>query len=333
MTHANRKRVFVLEFRKMHKLITSFGDDSISLFLQDFVINIERLPVDEVYSNGCFVIENEKGIPEVRTNMFKTLPNCFRIPQNLRDGIYGFQIVFRSPYGEGEPYGFFRLQKGIPFRKLGRHVEFIPSPILDCNKSFLSKQKEDLHNGLLCHGQKPSAVIQSADPEIARLSVELTKNSPDTVGKIKDIYFFVHRTLSYDQDALKNGSYVDTGQTAKEALKFGRCVCQGFANLTVAMCRAIGIPSYSIGAYAKPIDKQWGEFREEDYPEGKHQIAMAWANCLDRWVIMDPTWDSDQEYDENGYGKRHGDGFPYKFFDMTTEFLSYTHRLDEVLKI
>ena len=48
---------------------------------------------------------------------------------------------------------------------------------------------------------------------------------------------------------------------------------------------------------------------------------------------MDPTWDNDQYYDVNGYGDRHGNGLVYKYFDVTTEFISYTHRFEEILNI
>lgn len=317
----------------MHKLVTCFGFDSISMILQDSEINIERLLVDEVYSNCYIKITNAEGHCEYESEIFETLPNCYRIPLKLKDGSHRLCICFKSPYGENAYYDIFGPQKGIPFRKQGKCIEFIPSPILEHNKSFLNLLKKKIKSGELSHGLKPSHVIQSAEPEIVQLAKELTNNSADTISQIKNIYFYVSRTLLYDKVALDNGSYYCTGQTAYEALKYNKCVCQGFANLVVAMCRAIGIPSFSVTAYIKPDNKQWEEMGNDTIQCGNHRIAFAWANCLDRWVVMDPTWDNDQYYDANGYGDRHGNGLLYKYYDVTTEFISYTHRFQEIRKI
>lgn len=317
----------------MSKLATSFGIRSISLSLQDSVIEIKRLPVNKAYSNCYIKIVNAEGHCEYESVIFETLPKCYRIPQKLKDGSHRLSICFKSPYGENAYYDMFGPQNGIPFRKQGQFLEFTPSPILEHNKSFLKLQKKSLHNGFLSHGLKPSHMIQSTAPEIAGLALELTRKSADTISKIRNIYFYVSRTLQYDKEALDKGSYYNTGQTAYEALKYNKCVCQGFANLVVAMCRAIGIPSFSVAAFVKPDNKQWEELGNDTIQCGNHQIAFAWTNCLDRWVVMDPTWDNDQYYDANGYGDRHGNGLVYKYFDVTTEFISYTHRFEEILNI
>lgn len=316
-----------------YRFITSFGEQSISLSLQDSVIIINRCQVNEASGNCFFKILNSNGNCEYQSDVYEKFADNFRIPVKLKDGSYRLCICFRSPYEESTYYDLFGPQKGIPFRKNGKCIEFTPSPILECNKSFLNLQKKSLHNGFLSHGLKPSHMIQSADPEIMGLAKELTRNTADTISKIKNIYFYVSRTLLYDKVALDNGSYCYTGQTAYEALKHNKCVCQGFANLVVAMCRAIGIPSFSVAAFIKPDNKQWEELGSESNQCSNHQIAFAWANCLDRWVVMDPTWDNDQYYDVNGYGDRHGNGLVYKYFDVTTEFISYTHRFEEILNI
>lgn len=303
------------------------------MLLQDSLIEIQRLPINEAYGQCCIEIVSLDGHIEHQPDVFNTLPNYFRIPQSLKDGLYRLCIYLLSPYGENTYYGLFNGLKGIPFRKCGKAIEFIPSTILDFNQTFLTIQAKCMKNGELMNGLKPSYMIQSTDSDIQGLAIELTKNSADTIGKIKDIYFYVSRTLQYDNNALNKGSYCYTGQTASEALKYNKCVCQGFANLTVAMCRAIGIPSYSVLVYVKPDDYQWEDLgREYQQYCNPHQIALAWVNCLDRWVIMDPTWDNDQFYDANGYGSRYGNGLPYKYFDTTPGFISYTHRFVEIFE-
>ena len=317
---------------KYNSLDISFGQHSISFSLHNCEIKIKRWSIDKTSCKCFFEIKSVKGNREYQSNIFEKLPDCFKVPVKLKDGLHRLSICFRSPY-EDSYYNLFCPQNGIPFRKQGKCLEFIPSPICECNQSFLDLQKKRLHNGDLIHGLESSNMIQSSDSEIKGLAEELTRNSADTISKIKDIYFYVSRTLSYDKLALEKGSYCYTGQTAYEAFKNNKCVCQGFANLTVAMCRAIGIPCFAVSAFVKPNNKQWEELGDESSQCSKHQIAIAWANCYDRWVIMDPTWDNDQYYDANGYGARHGSGLLYKYFDITTEFISYTHRFKEILNI
>ena len=316
-----------------YKIATTFGKHSISLFWKDYEIEIKRCPVNEAYGKCYFEIINIDGFREYRSDVLKMIPNCFKIPQKLKDGLYYLCIYLCSPYRENTYYSLFGPQEGIPFRKQNKHIEFIPSSVLEHNKSFLKLQETLLKNGDLMYGLKSSHMIQSTDIEIKELAIELTRYSADTISKIRDIYFYVSRTLSYDKVAFENGSYYYTGQTAYEAFKRNKCVCQGFANLTVAMCRAIGIPSFSVAVFVKPDNKQWEELGNESHQCVAHQIAFAWINCLDRWVVMDPTWDSDQYYEVNGYGDRYGNGLPYNFFDTTIEFISYTHRFEEMLNI
>lgn len=322
----------------MNSFVTSFGKHFVSLSPCGLKIEIERLPNNDVYGNCFWKILGTDLKEEFESSAFQTLPNSISLPRCLKDGFHRLRIYFLSPYGEKDSYGrdicydLFGSIEGVPFRKTGERIDFIPSAVLESNKSFISTQKEKWMNGDLNHGLKPSHMIQSTDPEIVGLAKELTKDSADTVSKIRDIYYYVSRTLQYDKDALDKGSYFYTGQTAYEALKNNKCVCQGFANLAVAMCRAIGIPSFSIIAYIKPNDCQWEDLGEEYRQRCEsHQIALAWVNSLDRWLIMDPTWNEDQDYKAGKYGTRHGNGLLYTYFDTTVEFISYTHRFEEIL--
>lgn len=304
------------------------------MLLENSKVCIKRQLVDEAYGS-CFIeIVNEDECCEYRSGIFETLPEYFTIPQEVKNGLHSFHIYFKSAYGEKNTYyDLFGPQNGIPFIKQGKCIEFTPSTILEYNKSFLSTQKECFCNGDLKQYLESSHMIQSKAPEIKKLAEELTRDSADTIERIKKIYFYVSRTLSYNKEALEKGSYYYTGQSATEALNNNKCVCQGFANLTVAMCRAIGIPSFSVAVIVKHSNKQWEELENEHYQGGNHQIALAWNYCHDRWVIMDPTWDNDQYYDTNGYADRHGNGIPYKYFDTTIDFISYTHRFVEILNI
>ena len=61
--------------------------------------------------------------------------------------------------------------------------------------------------------------------------------------------------------------------------------------------------------------------------ETNHRITMAFTQ--NRWLIMDITWDSDNEYKNGVFGNKSGMGRTYKYFDVTIPFLSFSHRLKE----
>lgn len=64
--------------------------------------------------------------------------------------------------------------------------------------------------------------------------------------------------------------------TALETLLSGRGVCRDFAHLTIAMCRALGVPARFVSVYAPGL--AWMDF---------HVVVEIW--CDGRWEVLDPT--------------------------------------------
>ena len=95
----------------------------------------------------------------------------------------------------------------------------------------------------------------------------------------------IHRTMTYSSDS------TEVNTPALEALKLGKGVCQDFAHIMVACCRAMGLPARYVSGYmlTKP-------------PPGQKRLigsdaSHAWASVycpLDalgksRWLDFDPT--------------------------------------------
>jgi len=88
----------------------------------------------------------------------------------------------------------------------------------------------------------------------------------------------VHRVLEYSPGS----TTVKT--TAEEALSSGRGVCQDFAHLAIATCRALDIPARYVSGYA---------FEQQRGTSASH----AWVDAFvpgQGWVSVDPTHDSPQ---------------------------------------
>jgi len=149
----------------------------------------------------------------------------------------------------------------------------------------------------------PSYWIQSDDKRIIDLAGFITDGIAAEYDKAKAIYNWVANNIWQDLD-YKNGDGEIMARRMEEnpvdALntlntKVGMCV--HYAKLTVAISRAAGIP-------AKIMRLEDGHEFCEIYAGGK-------------WIIMDPYFDSNNQYENGKYGPANRCGS--RFFDMTVQ--------------
>ena len=116
--------------------------------------------------------------------------------------------------------------------------------------------------------------------------------------------------------------------SALGTLSSKKSVCQGYSDLSVALLRAAGIPAMALSCFALgiSIEKKWTP-QILGSTETNHCITAAFGEKHKRWMIMDITWDSDNEYVNGTFKSKSGLGKHHKYFDVTIPFLSFTHRL------
>ncbi len=127
---------------------------------------------------------------------------------------------------------------------------------------------------------QPAERIESDNPEIISKAKEITEGESTDYKKAQAIFEFVNVNMSYDESS----TYANKGAVA--ALESMRGVCEEFATLYVAMCRAVDIPSRMIEGY-KIADVQSG-----DAVIGKELINHVWAEIYLEdfgWVPVEPT--------------------------------------------
>jgi transglutaminase-like putative cysteine protease len=92
----------------------------------------------------------------------------------------------------------------------------------------------------------------------------------DELATVRAIVAHVHDCLVYDATV--------TGPTADaiDTLLTGRGVCRDYAHLTVALCRAVGVPARVVAVYAPGLD-----------PMDFHLVAETAVG--DEWVVWDAT--------------------------------------------
>lgn len=119
---------------------------------------------------------------------------------------------------------------------------------------------------------QPEPKVESSHPEIAAKAAELTAGISGTVEQVKAIFAFVQQSMTY------GGPYRNVG--ALSALRRRSGVCEDYAALFVALCRASGIPARMVFGYAAVL------------PEGTDFEKHAWPEFFlpsHGWVPAEPT--------------------------------------------
>lgn len=160
----------------------------------------------------------------------------------------------------------------------------------------------------------PSHHIQSNDPDIIALAERITEGLTDDLARARAINRWVAKNIWYDNDSLAvindpdDRSFRD--QNAKFVLDNKLAVCEGYSNLTVALLRAVDIPADTVsGNNNDPVGHIW---------------LRAYVN--DRWINMDPTWDSNNEYRNGKFGQQREPSI--RWFDVPDDRFNRSHVAD-----
>ncbi len=112
-------------------------------------------------------------------------------------------------------------------------------------------------------------------PEIRAMASSMRKDGQTVTDYLIDLNGYLNGLLTYDPDATHVHSQLD------EVLALKAGVCQDYAHLMVACCRAMGIPARYVSGYLYGGEGIRGE-----------QATHAWLDCVlpdAQWLSLDPT--------------------------------------------
>ena len=135
----------------------------------------------------------------------------------------------------------------------------------------------------------PSPKVESANGEILAAAGRVVQNSQDAFEKARDIYAYVIGHMNY------NSSTTTRNQGALSALKSGQGVCEDYASLFVALCRAADVPARVVNGYADPrgTGEIWNLSTGQTLPLGSYRHAWVEFYVEGRgWLPADPTFES-----------------------------------------
>lgn len=188
---------------------------------------------------------------------------------------------------------------------------------------------------LLCLSRVNYAQTKNVDADAASIpetdctSVDalasyIKQHFPGDSDRVRAVYVWVANHISYDVKRFNERDKDPDAppQTVADVLSTRSAVCQGYSDLFVALCKAVGINAIQVSGYTKNQGKV-------------NIISHAWAavELNGKWYLFDPTWGAGYVTDDDKFVKHFNNTFykvlPEKFiadhmpFDPMCEFLSY----------
>lgn len=129
----------------------------------------------------------------------------------------------------------------------------------------------------------PTEKIECDDPELISKAKEITDGIFTDYKKAQAIFEYVNVNMSYDESS----TYANKG--ALSALESMRGVCEEFATLFAALCRAVEVPTRLIEGYKiAPAENQSGDVIPNEFTLSNHLWAEIYLQDFG-WVPVEPT--------------------------------------------
>ena len=236
----------------------------------------------------------------------------------LPGGRYNLEL-----FHSGERYSTYRAifyGTNLQLDWRGGSGEFIQPQMYTHNSRISRGKREDI--AALLYYLMPSHNIQSDHPDIRRLALQITAGTASDYDSAMAIHDWVCDNIYYNYDEYYLRSPF-SGSSALRVLSSKTGVCEGYANLTAALLRAAGIPAKKILGYAQGV----GEWPRGFDPNVRNNHAWNEAYVDGRWVIMDATWNSDNDF-EYGRFTNSGGLRGHRYFDVSPMLFSATHAIN-----
>lgn len=305
-----------VEKLKTYKSSSEFKDDYIKIE----IVNNEKLHV-----KGQSALNKEKWLLEIKDEKNETVmkeyknvktgglyKDDFYIKDKLNSGEYKLNIYFKAPSDKL----YWSYYWDIPFRYENSDMFFPISPV------YVNNRRQRNKNNVLEPENFLDITIadKSEKIEIEGLAKEITKDADSDYDKLLRINDWVAQNIYYDWDAYLEKSYGRTD--AYGTYKSKKSVCQGYAELTNALLRSIGIPARIVTGHALGVsanNRYWDRVNHEG-------TNHAWNEAFvdGRWIILDTTWNSGNKFENGEFIKGN---MRYRYFDPNLETFSYTHKI------
>lgn len=155
---------------------------------------------------------------------------------------------------------------------------------------------------------------------LVKLAKEITGGLESDYDKLLAIHNWMINNIYYNYDAFYSKDYGRTDAYGTYENK--RSVCQGYAELTLALSRAVGIPTKLVSGYALGLGTNMTWDNDNLSATSNHAWNEAFVD--NRWVTLDTTWDTFNKYQDEEFIEGNN---RLRYFDISLQYLSLTHRI------
>ena len=283
-------------------------------------IVLEHLPENGRYNKILIVVTESGGNEVFRQSAVKRNNTVINL-RNVHNGTYFLNVYFLF----GDSYWSYYSNHQPTIVKNGNRCWFSSPPLTVYNS--IQMHSWPTTSDFLKRNLVSTSQYQCRRQAIIECAKAITKGSLFPYTKMLAIHDFVAKHIAYDMDALSTGMYRYNDNSALATLHYGKGVCQGYTNLSIALLRALGIPAMEVESYALGQDTAggWEDSRNSSATSANHVLTAAYVSH--RWCVMDITWDSDLVVINGKRTEKTGTGLSHRYFDTTPSMLSLSHKI------
>lgn len=307
---------------KTNYIISSHYSEHLKLEISDRYLNFISIPWYPYFDE--FIVEIRDSLGRTYINKPITRSKGQLEISSLIKGTFFANLYIANKYNKYQIDAL--MYENIMINVEENYKSFILPACIDINRDLI-KEIPISKNDLLKYTLSTKG-IECHNPRINALAREICKFSHNDYNRLLCIHDWVAQNLFYDMDSYNNGDYAINTHKAIDAIKCEKkCVCSDFTYLTVALARSLKIPSICITCKTENMCSCWNSNSVHNKIIADHVFAASYVN--NRWILMDNTWDCSNQI-LNGVFHKKTQGYDRKYFDVSLEILSSTHRFVDI---
>lgn len=313
---ANVASNFWKEYSSSH-----FAEENVDIEIDGTNLYLYDLPDREGFSKIVVSLYAENGQVVNQQVLSGGVPYVYSM-EGVAEGSYHVQLYYltASEGGKSSFTSYWYQNSGVELNYKSGEWNIVKPITFAQNQAIYWSHSSD--EAAREEALEASYYINCNSEEIVQKAKMITEGIQSDYDKVLAVHDWVANNVWYDYDFLY-GRTEDANYVATEVLRNKNTVCAGYANLTAALLRSIGIPTRISEGYALGITST-GSWTEEIL--SGQEINHAWNESYvdGRWVIYDVTWDSANRYENGSYSN--GEGLKGRqYFDPTIQDFSATH--------
>lgn len=150
---------------------------------------------------------------------------------------------------------------------------------------FLAKRAPKYEREFIEIDDYVRATPSAEEASVERIAQHLLKRAKTERERARAAFVWVTDRIIYDIPAYKDGSYKTQSHKAEDVLQRRKTVCEGFARLYLALCKAMNLKAEYVSGWVKGYN-----YRQGGAQESTSRHAWVVVEIEGKWQFVDPTF-------------------------------------------